>query len=135
MLAISQEPYFHRYPVFWQWFMWFFGGFILTDMEDREYELLSSNTGIPVEHIPSALASYDKVFPKPNGWFFDLGSRCHIRTMHLFPVPFMGIGAYARRCLYVNEKDFDKIPVQGQYTTRDLCKWNNVAYRVLSSTI
>jgi len=131
VLSIADDPYFHRYPVFWQWFMWFFGGFILKDCKDNEFELMSQMTGIPIEEIPRALAAYDKVFPMGGGWFFDLGDRSHIEVLRLFPVPFFGIGANARRILYGVEK-YDQLPVKGQYTIRDLGKWNNVALAVLT---
>ncbi len=39
--TISKHKYFHKYPIFWQWFMWIFGGFVLKDYESKEYEILS----------------------------------------------------------------------------------------------
>ena len=56
-----------RYPVFWQWFLWVFGGFILEDYENQEFALLSKKTGIPVAEIPNALRAYDILFPLGTG--------------------------------------------------------------------
>lgn len=133
MEEISKEPYFHRYPIFWQWFMWYFGGFILTDLRDAEYTMFSEATGIPVDEIPNALSAYDRVFPKSGGWFFDTGGRAHFEILHLFPMPFRGLGANVRRVRYAANKRFDEIAVEGQYTKSDLSKWNNLAYSVLST--
>jgi len=52
---LSKHKYFYKYPVFWQWFMWLMGGFILLDYESQEYDILSDKSGIPVDEIPNAL--------------------------------------------------------------------------------
>lgn len=128
--AISTEKFFNRYPIFWQWFFWIFGGFILKEFEDREYELLSTKTGIPIEEIPNALNSYQKLFPIQGGWFQDLPNS-EIRVMKMFPVPFMGIGANYRRFCYTEKHDFDELKLKGMFTFKDLIQWNNLAVEVL----
>jgi len=67
MEEIRKDKYLHLYPIFWQWFTWVFGGFVLLDVEKDELELLSAKTGIPVEEIPNAFAAYDKLFPISGG--------------------------------------------------------------------
>lgn len=129
--TICREPYFHRYPVFWQWFLWVFGGFILTDHQDREYELLSAKTGVPVEEIPRALESYGRLFPHDGGWFQE-SDHANIRFMKMFPVPFMGIGANYRRLVYTETGKFEDIELRGTYTRNDLVRWNNLVVDVLS---
>lgn len=129
---IAKEPYFYRYSVFWQWFLWFFGGFILTDLQDKEYELFSRCTGIPVDHIDNALGAYEKLFPMANGWFTNLGDRSKIRVIKMMSVPFMGIGANVRRIAHTSTNNFDDIPTGGQYTIRDLGKWNDTTHALLS---
>ncbi len=129
--VISNDKYFCRYPVFWQWFMWLFGGFILKDYEEQEYELLFNKTGIPVEEIPKALGVYQKLFTQENGWFKDLSPISNIKVLKMFPVPFMGIGANYRRLLYTKSKDFKDLELTGKYTLKDLIKWNNLTAKVL----
>jgi hypothetical protein len=132
LTEIAEEPYCHRYPVFWQWFLWFFGGFVLTDLKDREHELFARYTGVPASEIPNALGAYEKLFPMKRGWFVDLAPNSRIETIKMMSMPFMGVGANVRRLAYADSKDFEKIPTGGQFTVADLKKWNNVAVDLLS---
>jgi hypothetical protein len=129
---ISKHKYFHKYPIFWQWFMWIFGGFILKDYEEKEYEILSQKTGIPIKEIPNALESYEILFPRDNGWFMDLPSS-NIKLMKMFPVPFMGIGANYRRLIYTESEKFEDLELTGMYMLNDLIKWNNLTVEVLKN--
>jgi hypothetical protein len=129
--TISSRPYFPKLPVFWQTFMFLFGGFILLDRKDEEYEALSLRTDIPPDKIEEALGTYDLLFPS-NGWFKDLTPRSHIRIMKLFPTPFMGLGANFRRHLY-ECKDLKKLNLSGQYTTKDLISWGNCGLKMLTN--
>ncbi|MFN8473591.1 MAG: hypothetical protein U0822_15485 [Anaerolineae bacterium] len=129
--TISTHPYFHRYPVFWQWFLWFFGGFILNDYQAHEYAFLADRTGIPVKHIPEALEAYNILFPLETGWFMEHPSN-NVKIMKLFPITFMGVGANIRRWLYSQEKEWKGLRTTGENTLRDLIKWNNAAVELLS---
>jgi hypothetical protein len=130
LARLSGHCYFHRYPVFWQWFLWIFGGFILKDYEEQEYKILSEKTGIPLEEIPNAFSAYEQLFPMNDGWFIDL-KYSNIRMIKLFPVPFMGIGANYRRLLYASNSEFDDLIAKKTFTIKDLKKWNNLAIDIL----
>jgi len=130
---ISKHKYFRKYPVFWQWFMWIFGGFVLKDYENKEYEILSNKTGIPIEEIPNALESYQILFPRDAGWFMDLSPNSSIKMMKMFPVPFMGIGANYKRSLYTESGKFEDLKLTGKYTLNNLIKWNNLTVEVLKN--
>jgi hypothetical protein len=131
--TLSNHKYFHRYPIFWQWFMWIFGGFILKDYEEKEYEILSQKTGIPKEEIPNALESYQILFPQDGGWFMDLFPNSKIKLMKMFPVPFMGVGANYRRLIYTESGEFEDLELKGMHTLDDLIKWNNLTIQVLQN--
>lgn len=133
LAEISEHPYFHKYPAFWQTFLWLFGGFILLDYQAQEYELLSSQTGIPVDHIQNALDVYNKLFPNATDWFTQV-STSNIRKLKMFSVPFMGVGANYRRMKYTESGKFEDLKLTGRHTLRDLQKWNNLAVDVLSSS-
>jgi len=130
--TISKHEYFKKYPVFWQWFMWMFGGFILKDYEEREYEILSQKTGIPIGEIPNAFESYQILFPLNAGWFKDL-SNSNIKVMKLSSVPFWGVGANYRRLLYTESGKFEDLELTGTHTLKDLIKWNNLTIEVLKN--
>ncbi len=129
--TLSKHKYFYRYPIFWQWFMWVFGGFILKDYEEKEYEMLSNRTGIPVGEIPKALEAYQILFPREDGWFIDLSPTSNIKMLKMFSVPFMGIGANYRRLLYTNSKEFKDLKLKGIHTLNDLIKWSSLTIDIL----
>lgn len=134
---IVTDPYFHRYPVFWQFFTYVMGGFILTDLKDKEYEYISQNTGIPVDEIPNAFDSFNKLFPKAGGWIFNM-PKSNIEWHRFFPIALSGIGANHRRFLYLGDKpkeeqtyeELSKL-VSGQMTMADIIKWNNLGYEII----
>lgn len=130
--SIKDEPYFYRYPVFWQSFMWLFGGFILNDFKDEEYKLLSMKTGIPVSEIDRALAAYGKLFPFGNGWFKEPDGNSNIKHMKMMCMPFMGIGANVRRMYYAEDQSFESLNLTGRYTKNNLINWNNLVVEILS---
>jgi len=107
---ISDDEYLHKYPVFWQWFLWIFGGFIIKSAKDLEFELLSEKTGIPIDEIPRALEVYKLLFPLNDGgsWFLRVPgySSGNISLLKFSSVPFMGLGAFYRVYSYLG--DFDK---------------------------
>lgn len=130
--AISTHRYFHRYPAFWQWFMWVFGGFILTDYEDEELHLLSTKTGIPQSEIPNAFQAYDLLFPISGGWLVPVGAT-NIRLLKMFSVPFMGLGANMRRYFHTDTHSLNDLKLGGRHTLDDLAKWANLGREVLET--
>ena len=135
MKQLETHKHFYKYPVFWQWFMWIFGGFILKDYREKEYEILSQKSSIPAEEIPNALESYQILFPRDDGWFMDLSPNSNIEIMKMFPVPFMGVGANYRRLLYTEAGDFEDLKLTGIHTLNDLIKWNNLTVEVLKKRV
>lgn len=136
---LKEHQYFYRYPYFWQVFIYVFGGFILLDWKDDEYALLSKITGIPIAEIDNALLIWDKLFPKPNGWFSYGNDYSKIMILKMMPSPICGVGVNFRIHLYA-PKDMEdakalfenlKNKVSGCYTYGDLLGWNNVAYTML----
>ncbi|TLV00668.1 hypothetical protein [Dyadobacter luticola] len=132
LLEISNDPYFFLYPRFWQFFTYVFGGFILTDIESKEYAILAEKTGIPEAEIPNAFNAFNKLFPKQNGWFFKIPNSS-INWHNFFPIAFSGIGANYRRMIYASDQDYDELfkDLSGSKTSSDLTKWNNLAHSIL----
>jgi len=130
---ISEHKYYHLYPIFWQWFLWVFGGFLLIDHLEKEYEILSLKTGIPLDEIPNALDAYNLLFPSEGGWYIDLPNT-NITAFKMFSVPFRGLGAFYRRYIYDEIFSIEKINVGGQFSLNDLKKWNDLAIEILKWT-
>lgn len=132
--SIFQDQYFYLYPRFWQFFTYVFGGFILTDIKDKEYEVLSNRTGIPISEIPRAFDACNKLFPRHDGWFFKFPTS-EIEWHNFFPISFSGIGANYRRMIYSSDGTYESLEkkLTGQMTMNDLTKWNNLSYKILKN--
>lgn len=130
---LSSQKYFIKYPLFWQWFLWGMGGFVLEDYREQEYELMSKKTGIEVDYIDEALASYQTLFPTSNGWFTEPSKYNNFRAIKMFPVQFRGIGAYYRLNNYLDDEktDYSKLNLSGDYTAHNLSLWHDCAYKLL----
>jgi hypothetical protein len=93
---LSQASSFRMFPVFWQVFLWSWGGFLLKDRLEEEFADLERETGVPVEEIPIVLSVFDKLFPLPGGWFKDIVNDSR-RILILMPAAVRGIGAFRRK--------------------------------------
>lgn len=129
---ISKHEYYKQYPIFWQYFMWLLGGFILNDYYDNEIEFLSIKSKIPIDEIPNALGSFQLLFPTPGGWFNDMAPNSSITIMKNFPVQFFGIGANWRRYMHTKSYNYSDLSLTGTHTKSDLLKWNAVGYDILA---
>lgn len=131
--VLSEQPFFHRYAVLWQWFLWVGGGFLLQDHLQQEYEWLGRKSGMPATEVPRALEAFDVLFPTPNGWFKDLAPYNRITVLTMMPVCYHGVGANLRRFLYSSEHTFEGIALEGRHTRSQLVRWsNNVIARLAS---
>lgn len=130
---ISDKDNYRKYPVFWKFFTGIFGGFILEDYEDEEYEHLSALTGVPIDEVPAALDAFSEFFPLPGGddWIVDFGN-LNLRGLRLFPTPVRGIGANYRRLLYAEEDSYKNLELEKDYTLQVLMTWHQSAYKVLN---
>jgi hypothetical protein len=93
----ARFPWFPLLPVFWQVFLWGWGGFLLADRIEAEFQQLSLETGVPLDGMEEALAAFD--------WFFgDKWISRPVndtrRVLRLMPAALRGIGAHHRRVLY-----------------------------------
>ncbi len=131
-LEIYKDPYFVRYPLFWQTLLWCFGGFLLTDRLDQEYAALEAYTGIPVSEVPNALRALDVLFPVDGGegsWLANLGAT-HIQIVKMVPCVFRGLGANHRRQLY--GKAYEDLGYT-DWTAQRLSEWANATFNLLST--
>lgn len=117
-LAVNEQ--FRRYPIFWQIFLYCFGGFLLTDRLDVEYGELSQLSGVPVEEIDEALSCFDRLFPIPGGWFRNPNNDVR-RVVTLTPAVYRGLGAFHRLKLYGREHygDLELVGRTGHRMTAD----------------
>jgi hypothetical protein len=121
---------FRRYPLFWQVFLWGFGGFLLRDRKETEFKWLSEQTGVPVEEVPNALKAFDILFPIPGGEWFVTPGPTHATVLKMMPFWMRGLGAVQRRRRYGVE-DYYKLGYK-DYTGTDLAHWHNALIDLLA---
>lgn len=130
---LSTHSHYYRYPIFWQYFLWVFGGIILEDYTESEYEMLSRATGVPITEVGNALLAFDILFESSGGWFKKVPNT-NIKSLTMFPLPFCGLGAHLRRNWY-GKGEIGKMALTGQYTAVELSKWVNLTIELLRRTI
>jgi hypothetical protein len=140
ILELKTHKYHYLYPYFWQIFIYVFGGIILQDKRDQEFELLSKITGIPTNEIDNALSAFDILFPLQDGssWLFNASSKSssNLTLLMFAPTPLYGLGANFRRFIYheTNEAQFEELEhqIHGTYTFKDLIKYNSILIEYLA---
>ena len=122
-----------RYAVFWQRFLWAWGGFILLDKKEEEYAALSAETGVPIDEIDAALACFEIFFPRASGkpWLSTHKGDTRL-ILALMPAAMRGIGAYSRLLRY-GKKEYPELSLSGEWTWRNMANDHNVAARLLSN--
>jgi len=131
--TMKEQPYFWLYPVFWQVFLWGWGGFLLDDHREQELEDLSRQTGLPVEAIPTALKAFDLLFPTRGGSWITRMNNAAYDYVKLVPNPFRGIGAFYR-LRKSGVEHYPQLNLRGEYTGRDLNAWHNAGAALLNGS-
>lgn len=128
---LSNAKSFRMFPVFWQVFLWSWGGVLRKDRLDEEYSELEKETGVPIGDIPAALSAFDKLFPTPNGWFREPSNDSR-RVLMLMPAAMRGIGAVRR----LARKGIEQYRDLGytDSTTSHLAEDHNTCARLLDCT-
>ena len=132
----SNHKYYYLYPHFWQIFIYVFGGFILDEKKEQEYEMLSKLTGIPIDEIPNTLMAFDILFPiDGSSWLFT-NTYSNITILRFMPLQLSGVGANFRRIIYGADDEhlsYDDLGKQfaSKYTLSDLIKYNNLLIEYL----
>lgn len=130
--VLKGHNYYYLYPYFWQVFIFLFGGFILENKRQEEYNLLSEISEVPVEEIGNALSVFDLLFPIEGGWMQKV-NKTSMKILKFMPSPFCGIGVNLRKDIYCKEKTLEglKALFPPDYTYNDLIRYNNLAYEYL----
>jgi hypothetical protein len=128
---LSNAPNFRLYPVFWQVFLWGWGGFLLKDRTEEESAALSAQTGIPTHEIQTALGAFDLLFPMEGGWFAEPPGESR-RLLKLMPAAMRGVGAFSRLSRYERDEYDDLGYTDG--TAHRLASDHNCGVRLLDAS-
>lgn len=121
--TLKKHKAFRHYPLFWQVFLWGFGGFFLLDKTEQEFGWLAEQTGVPVDEIPNALKAYDILFPQAGKGWFNTPGTTNTTVLKMVPMPLRGLGAVHRRMLY-DVPDYHALGYKN-YTGNDMTRWHN----------
>lgn len=132
----SNHKYYYLYPHFWQIFIYVFGGFILEEKKDKEYEMLSELTKIPIDEIPNALKAFDILFPMTESSWLYTNTYSNITILQFMPLQLSGVGANFRRIIYRLDDEhvtYEDLGTQfeSKFTLYDLIKYNNLLIEYL----
>lgn len=116
---------FRMFPVFWQVFLWGWGGFLLKDRIEDEFANLEKETGVPESEIPIALGAFDKLFPTNGGWFKEPSGDSR-KVLTLMPAAMRGVGAF-RRKISLNKENYNDLGYQDATTSRLIEDHNTIA--------
>ncbi|MBE3145049.1 MAG: hypothetical protein IMZ61_14195 [Planctomycetes bacterium] len=122
---LSHAASFRQFPLFWQVFLWSWGGFLFKDRLAEQYEELSKETGVRQDEIPIALSAFDKLFPVDDGWFREPMNDSR-KVLILMPAAMRGIGAY-RRLLCEGIKEYGQLGYKDDTTPRIIQDHNSGA--------
>lgn len=129
---LAGQSNFHLYALFWQQFLWGWGGFYLRHKKELEFAWMSRLTGLPVSDIPNALSAFDRFFPLANSSWLAESEYTDAVQVKMMPMAFRGIGAHHRRQEY-SDPNLDAIGGKG-YTTPNLKNWINFTVDFLGGT-
>jgi hypothetical protein len=127
-LSVVQS--FRMFPVFWQVFLWSWGGFLRKDRQDEEFADLANETGVEIKDIPVALTAFDRLFPVTGGWFREPDNDSR-RVLMLMPAAMRGIGGF-RRLAKANVSAYRDLGFKDQTAGR-IASDHNAGARLLDS--
>ncbi|MFL5914900.1 MAG: hypothetical protein ACJ752_04590 [Gaiellaceae bacterium] len=128
---IGNQPRFELYPLFWQLFLWGWGGLLLSDRLPDDRAGLAAQSGLNEEDLDQALGAFDWLFPIDRGWIGQTPTAAY-RFVKMMPWPFQGLGAWYR-LMRAEVGGYEELLLRGQYTTSDLANRHNTLVRVLDA--
>ncbi|MBK6880027.1 MAG: hypothetical protein IPH91_07600 [Elusimicrobia bacterium] len=127
---MAKAKSFRMFPVFWQTFLFSWGGFIWKDKLEEEYAALEKETGVQRDEIPIALSVFDKLFPIKDGWFRSPSGDAR-SVLILMPPAMRGVGAF-RRLMMANLDKYNELGLSREVLKRMQIDHNSGA-RILDS--
>lgn len=129
--VLRTRPTYRRYALFWQVFLWGFGGFYLADRADEEMNLLAEQTGVPVGEVGYALRAFDDLFPLGGGTWIVPVRGTPLRVAKMVPMAMRGVGAL-QRLRRAGAANYDGFRL-GSLGRRNLITWHNAFVRLLAA--
>jgi hypothetical protein len=128
---LEQQVDYWLFPVFWQNYLWGWGGLLPDEHYDATLADIARASGLSAEHAAPALEAYDKLFPIEGGWHHHY-SNADYQFVKMTPAPFQGLGAF-HQLTRAGTSDYRAFLPSGQYTASDFARAHNSAVNLLAA--
>jgi hypothetical protein len=130
---LADQPDYWLYPLFWQNFLWGWGGILPDDRREDILAKIASACGLLPDRVGSALLAFDKLFPIPNGWQRRAGDTSYEFVL-LTPFHFQGLGLF-HQAESLSITDYRLFAPSGRYTATNLAARHNAAVRLMEEAV
>lgn len=126
---LEGQPKYWLYPLFWQNFLWGWGGLIPDAHRERVIADCAVASGLEPGEAGVALEALDRLFPIATQWHHHF-SNADYQFVILTPAPFQGLGAF-HQLRRADHEDYRTYVSTGQYTAADFARRHNAAVSLL----
>lgn len=126
---LERQPKFWLFPIFWQNFLWGWGGLLPDEHRAKVLEDVAALSGLEVEEAEIAMQAFDEVFPIDGGWHHHFPTADY-QFVKLTPAAFQGLGAF-HQLQRSGLQTYREYVTTGRYTASDFAQRNNAAVALL----
>ena len=126
---LEKQPKFWLYPVFWQNYLWGWGGLLPDEHRSTVLGDIAVIAGLMLEEAEMALHAFDELFPIDGGWHHHF-SNADYQFVKMTPAAFQGLGAF-HQLRRAGLSRYDEYLKSGRYTASDFAQKNNAAVALL----
>lgn len=114
---LKAQPRYWLYPLFWQNFLWGWGGLLPDAHRDLVIADVAAASGLDAAEAEVALQALDRLFPVATQWHHHF-SNADYQFVILTPAPFQGLGAF-HQLRRSGQAEYRTYVATGQYTAAD----------------
>jgi hypothetical protein len=123
---LQQQPRYWLFPLFWQNFLWAWGGLLPLDHRDGVMTQIEAASGMNSGDGANAMAALDNLFPTNQGWIRTFEDFASYQFVLMTPFHFQGVGAFHQLSL-AGLTEYDQYLPTGQYTAQHFAARHNAA--------
>lgn len=128
---LGQQKEYWLYPVFWQNYLWGWGGLLPDQHRDEVLGDVATASGLTLEEAEPALEVLDRLFPVAGEWHHHFPNADY-RFVKLTPAPFQGLGAFHQLRRAGVDAYQNYVPT-GRFTSSDFANRHNAAVNLLAA--
>jgi hypothetical protein len=122
---LGRQPRYWLFPVFWQNFLWAWGGLLPDDHREDVLAHIEDACGMERGDSARALQALDQLFPTERGWIRRLDI-ANYEFVLMTPFQFQGVGAF-HQLMRAGLDQYRRYVPSGQYTAQHFASRHNAA--------